>query len=888
MASTATKISVLQTRKWRFFPGARNKAVAKGRLTIPSASRLPVWLRGEPAGTLPTSEHDRPRPRPPPRAPRRAARVCRGPVARRPGRRRRRAARRQGRGAEPPGRAATASRPASSSRSTGRRLGRDAHALAVAAYRELGRAHRRAEPAVAVRSSAADEDGADASFAGQHDTFLGVRGADRGAGGARAAAAPRSAGRPRAGLPPRQRPAARRPRAPPCSSSSSSPPTPPAVVFSANPVTGARDEVLVNAALGPRREHRRRHRHARRRARSPAPALASARRTIADKRAHDRPRRPAAAARSTFPAAAPPALARRRAGARRRRAGRSASSASSASPSTSRSPGPARTSTSCSAARSRPSSPDPGGSMTVHADPSRRDAAATPGFPVAWRDPATRSSSGSRTRCTSRTRSPPLEAAMLRRALGPRLRHDARVPAYERADRATSTYARSTATSTRRWSPSAAPPEEMARAGPARRGQAVLAGHRAPAASSGSASGLPEIRDHLGRLGALRPRTRLARRARRPPRRRRGRASAACGSSTSRSSCPSYLAISEFDELYRGLFAGQRPAATPTGCSRASPTRPSRSAASCGGSAASRCAARRGRRVLEDVAAGRRAAPRSQAQRGRAARSWPSSRATSPPTGAAATCGPSPRRAGSRTRRRSSRSCGLRRAARTPTRPAARRERPGRRARARRSPRRASGWPATRPRSSASSRPCSRPPRTAWSSPRTTTSGSTSRRPRTSAQVLSSRSAGGSSHAGAIDDAERRLHAHPRRAARPRRPSRGADLRALVAARRGRARAPGGAAAAPPVLGTLPAAPAAGRRLRPLRREVLRRAARRGRERRGRAARLGRARPAASAAPRGSCARSPDAERLAAGRHPRRRDHRARRGRRCSRWPPPS
>ena len=46
------------------------------------------------------------------------------------------------------------------------------------AYRELGRRVGEDEPAVAVRSSAVDEDGAGASFAGQHDTFLNVVGAE--------------------------------------------------------------------------------------------------------------------------------------------------------------------------------------------------------------------------------------------------------------------------------------------------------------------------------------------------------------------------------------------------------------------------------------------------------------------------------------------------------------------------------------------------------------------------------------------------------------------------------------------------------------------------------------------------------------------------------------
>ncbi|HEX5501101.1 MAG TPA: PEP/pyruvate-binding domain-containing protein [Thermomicrobiales bacterium] len=49
--------------------------------------------------------------------------------------------------------------------------------LAVA-YRDLGARCRTAAPAVAVRSSAVDEDGLDASFAGQHATYLNVIGCD--------------------------------------------------------------------------------------------------------------------------------------------------------------------------------------------------------------------------------------------------------------------------------------------------------------------------------------------------------------------------------------------------------------------------------------------------------------------------------------------------------------------------------------------------------------------------------------------------------------------------------------------------------------------------------------------------------------------------------------
>jgi phosphoenolpyruvate synthase/pyruvate phosphate dikinase len=48
----------------------------------------------------------------------------------------------------------------------------------VAAYRRLGELTGLDQPAIAVRSSAVDEDGADTSFAGQHDTYLNVVGAE--------------------------------------------------------------------------------------------------------------------------------------------------------------------------------------------------------------------------------------------------------------------------------------------------------------------------------------------------------------------------------------------------------------------------------------------------------------------------------------------------------------------------------------------------------------------------------------------------------------------------------------------------------------------------------------------------------------------------------------
>ncbi len=127
-------------------------------------------------------------------------------------------------------------------------LDRRARTAVTSAYRALAQRVGEAAPAVAVRSSAVDEDGAHASFAGQHDTFLNVAGPEQvwwavarcvsSFGGDRALAYRR-----RTGLPDAPVRAAvlvqllvRADAA--------------GVVFSANPVTGARDEAVVNAAWG--------------------------------------------------------------------------------------------------------------------------------------------------------------------------------------------------------------------------------------------------------------------------------------------------------------------------------------------------------------------------------------------------------------------------------------------------------------------------------------------------------------------------------------------------------------------------------------------------------------------------------------------------------------
>src|SRR4051812_17098713 len=130
----------------------------------------------------------------------------------------------------------------------GAALDRAARGAVVDAYRALAERCGVEDPPVAVRSSAIDEDGAAASFAGQHDTFLNVSGADQvwwaiarcvaSFAGERALAYRR-----RAGLPPAPERAAVLVQQLVHADAAG-------VVFSANPLTGARDEVVVNAAWG--------------------------------------------------------------------------------------------------------------------------------------------------------------------------------------------------------------------------------------------------------------------------------------------------------------------------------------------------------------------------------------------------------------------------------------------------------------------------------------------------------------------------------------------------------------------------------------------------------------------------------------------------------------
>jgi phosphoenolpyruvate synthase/pyruvate phosphate dikinase len=116
------------------------------------------------------------------------------------------------------------------------------------AYRRLGELCGQTDPNVAVRSSALEEDGAMSSFAGQFETYLNVKGVDavadavvrcqRSAGGARVQEYRR-----RRGLSPSDGRVAVLIQQLIAADVS-------AVLFSANPITGSREEVIVTATWG--------------------------------------------------------------------------------------------------------------------------------------------------------------------------------------------------------------------------------------------------------------------------------------------------------------------------------------------------------------------------------------------------------------------------------------------------------------------------------------------------------------------------------------------------------------------------------------------------------------------------------------------------------------
>jgi pyruvate,water dikinase len=122
------------------------------------------------------------------------------------------------------------------------------YAELAAAYQRLAVLTGEAAPSVAVRSSAVDEDGDCASFAGQHETYLNIAGVEAIAEAVRRCWA--SAHAPRAleyrrlhGLPiERVRLAVLVQHLVQADVS--------AVLFSANPLTGSRDDVLINASWG--------------------------------------------------------------------------------------------------------------------------------------------------------------------------------------------------------------------------------------------------------------------------------------------------------------------------------------------------------------------------------------------------------------------------------------------------------------------------------------------------------------------------------------------------------------------------------------------------------------------------------------------------------------
>jgi len=124
----------------------------------------------------------------------------------------------------------------------------EARAALDRAYAELGRRCGARAPCVAVRSSAVDEDGAETSFAGQHETYLNVVGADAvGEALVRCWSSARSgraiAYRQNSGL--QGRPVRLAVLVQQLVQADAS-----AVVFSADPVSGRRDQALIDATFG--------------------------------------------------------------------------------------------------------------------------------------------------------------------------------------------------------------------------------------------------------------------------------------------------------------------------------------------------------------------------------------------------------------------------------------------------------------------------------------------------------------------------------------------------------------------------------------------------------------------------------------------------------------
>lgn len=123
----------------------------------------------------------------------------------------------------------------------------EVRAALEAAYEQLGQRCGQENPPVAVRSSAADEDSPSASFAGQYQTVLNVAGSNAVAEAvlqcwSAASTTAVLAYRRQHGLVDEEKLAVLVQQMVPAEVA--------AVAFSANPVTGARDEVVINATWG--------------------------------------------------------------------------------------------------------------------------------------------------------------------------------------------------------------------------------------------------------------------------------------------------------------------------------------------------------------------------------------------------------------------------------------------------------------------------------------------------------------------------------------------------------------------------------------------------------------------------------------------------------------